>query len=124
MARPMVKLMVKLFVKPMVKRMQLLFRRSGWSVNIDEYDDTRDVATVQGARVITGHITRSHATSLWDYFGLQSMLFQPEVAQERAGHTKETFERSYYRAIPQSIIDRWKIHKNNIELPPDEIIFL
>ena len=89
-----------------------------------EDHDERDVATPHGAHVFAGHITRSHATSMWDYFGLHSMLFQSEVAQERAGHTKETFERSYCRIIPESILERWKLHGNSIYLSPDEILFI
>ena len=108
----------------MVKRIKTIFARSGWSVSIEEHDEVRDVASVQGAKVYAGHITRSHATSMWDYFGLQSMLFQPEVAQERAGHTKATFEKSYCRTIPDSILERWKTHSNNIYLSPDEILFI
>ena len=108
----------------MVKRIQTIFKRSGWAINIEENDDERDVATPHGAQVFAGHITRSHATSMWDYFGLHSMLFQPEVAQERAGHTKETFERSYCRIIPESILERWKLHGNSIYLSPDEILFI
>ena len=109
----------------MVSRLKKSFRRSGWYVSDDHSDEATDMqSTIHGIPTIAGHITRSHATSVWDYFGLKSAVYHSTVAQERAGHTKATFLKSYSRILPAELLQRWEMHPQNIYLSPDETIFI
>ena len=109
----------------LVSRLKKVYKRSGWHITDDETDAAQDATEViSGIKTIAGHISRSHAASVWDYFGLKSAVFHSSVAQERAGHTKATFLKSYSRLLPQTMIERWELHPNNIYLTPDEIIFV
>jgi hypothetical protein len=109
----------------LVTRLKKVYRRSGWHITDDETDNAQDVTEViSGIKTIAGHISRSHAASVWDYFGLKSAVFHSSVAQERAGHTKATFYKSYSRLLPETLIARWELHPNNIYLTPDEILFV
>lgn len=109
----------------MVSRLKKLYRRSGWYISDDHSDEATDMMnTIHGIPTIAGHITRSHATSVWDYFGLKSAVYHSTVAQERAGHTKATFLKSYSRILPAELLQRWEMHPQNIYLSPDETIFI
>jgi hypothetical protein len=114
-------------VKPstLTKRLKKLYARSGWTVSHRESDTQTDAAqAIGGIKTIAGHISRSHVTSIWNHFGMFSAQFASDIAQERAGHTKQTFDKCYSREIPQDIKERWTTHANNIFLSADEIIFL
>ena len=112
-------------IATMVSRLKKVYRRSGWYISDDHSDEATDMmSTIHGIPVIAGHITRSHATSVWDYFGMKSAAYHSTVAQERAGHTKATFLKSYSRILPTELLSRWEMHPQNIHLSPDETIFI
>ena len=59
-----------------------------------------------------------------DHFGMRCETFDSDEAQLRAGHLKETFERSYSREIPPAVNLRWLAHPNKHRLSADEILFI
>lgn len=109
-----------------VSRLKKLYRRSGWYISDDHPDKaTGTMPTIHGIPVIAGHITRLHATSVWDYSGMKSAACHSTVAQERAGHTKATFLKSYSRILPTDFLHRLEMHPRNIYLSPaDETILI
>ena len=112
-------------IPTLTKQVQQIFRRSGWAVNTNEKDTSRDFGgDLYGITSIAGHITRSFACSMIDHFGMRCETFDSDEAQLRAGHLKETFERSYSREIPPAVNLRWLAHPNKHRLSADEILFI
>ena len=108
----------------LVSRLKHFYRRSCWYITDDSSDKAMDMTnTVSGVHTIAGHISRSHSTTVWDFVGIRSAVFHSSVAQERAGHTKQTFLNNYSRILPHTFIMRWESHPQNIFLSPDEVVF-